>query len=206
MLTLASGEDQRLAKNASVRYSGATMKSHWVLSAALCGLSACRSYPLPSTPGASASDLAEKVSPTGTLRLKPGVCKDFSLQPETGTLSAEATILFLKQRGLTVHIKNERPDLVYVEVQVEDGKTVRLRVAILENSEKAGEDLHQAMLQQGKGSWGVHRGNIAILAPVGHMDDIITFAVTRTKLACWGVLTVELSDDAIVVPGGYLEL
>jgi hypothetical protein len=182
------------------------MKSHWVLGAALCGLAACRAYPLPSTPGVRASDVAEEVSPTGTLRLKGGICKDFSLEPETGTLSADAVIAFLKQRGLTLRVVNERPDLVYVEVEVESGKSVRLRVAILENSEKAGEDLHQAMIQQGRGSWGVHRGNIAILAPVGHMDDIVTFAAARTKLACWGVLTVELGDDAIVVPGGYLEL
>ena len=181
------------------------MKWLWVLSAALCGLSACRSYPLPSTPGPGASALSQEVSPTGTLRLKPGVCANFSLEPEIGTLSAETVIDFLKQRGVTLRVVNERPDLTYLDMQVEKDKSVRLRVAVLPNAEKAGEDLHQAMIQQGRGSWGVHRGNIAILAPAGHVEDIITFSVTRTKLACWGVLTIEGGDDAYVVPGGYLE-
>jgi hypothetical protein len=114
-------------------------------------------------------------------------------------------VSFLRARGLTLRVVNERPDLVYVDVQVENQKNVRLRVAILQNAEKAGEDLHLAMVQQGRGAWGVRRGNIAILAPAGHVDDIIAFAVARTKLACWGVLNIEAGDDAYVVPGGYLE-
>jgi hypothetical protein len=50
----------------------------------------------------------------------------------------------------------------------------------------------------------VHRGNLAVLAPIGSMDQILEFA-GRTKLACWGVLTVAARDDDFVVPGGYME-
>jgi hypothetical protein len=28
----------------------------------------------------------------------------------------------------------------------------------------------------------------------------------KTKLACWGVLTMSARDDDFVVPGGYTEL
>ncbi|MDF2698430.1 MAG: hypothetical protein K0S65_6814, partial [Labilithrix sp.] len=55
------------------------------------------------------------------------------------------------------------------------------------------------------GSWGIHRANIAVLAPPGSVPDILAF-VGKTKLACWGVLTVAGRDDAFVVPGGYREL
>ena len=39
----------------------------------------------------------------------------------------------------------------------------------------------------------------------GEVGNIMAFA-ERTKLACWGVLTVAGPDDAMVVPGGYREL
>jgi hypothetical protein len=89
-------------------------------------------------------------------------------------------------------------------LEVAPSTLARLRVAVLGSATQAGEQLHEAMGQQGNGSWGVHRSNIAILGPAGHMDDVVAFAV-KTRLACWGVLTVQQGDDAIVVPGGYLE-
>ena len=37
------------------------------------------------------------------------------------------------------------------------------------------------------------------------MDAILDFAI-KTKLACWGVLSVSGRDDDFVEPGGYSEL
>ena len=82
---------------------------------------------------------------------------------------------------------------------------MRLRVAILPNAAAAGEELHRGALEHGSGAWGVHRSNLAVLAPAGHPNDILAFAI-RTKLACWGVLTVIDGSEAKVVPGGYREL
>ena len=83
-------------------------------------------------------------------------------------------------------------------------RPVRLRVAILNDAQAAGADLHKAILDHGSGSWGVHRSNLAVLGPIGNVDQIMELA-GRTKLACWGVLTVAGRDAAFVIPGGYME-
>jgi hypothetical protein len=111
---------------------------------------------------------------------------------------------FLKVRGFDMRTANARTDLQYVDVPSDEKRTVRLRVAVLPTATRAGEELHEAMTLQGKGSWGVHRGNLAILGPVGHVENIVAFAA-KTRLACWGVFTIQGGDDAMVVPGGYLE-
>jgi hypothetical protein len=180
------------------------MKGVWILACALFGFTGCRNYPLPVTPGVRASDYIEEVGALGTLRLKPSACAGTSLEPEIAPLSVETFVGFLKARGFNVRLVNERTDLTYADVEVAPAQWARLRVAVLGSAMQAGEELHQAMGQQGEGSWGVRRSNLAILAPAGHVDDIVAFAV-KTRLACWGVLTVERGDDAIVVPGGYLE-
>ncbi len=183
-----------------------TMKGVWILAGAMFGLSGCHSYLLPQTPGIRASDQVEQVGSQGTLRLKPSVCTNLGipLTPEIGTLSVETFVKFLKARGFNIRLVNERTDLTYVDLEIAPSQWVRLHVAVLGAPMQAGQDLHEAMGQQGTGAWGVHRSNIAILAPAGRVDDIIAFAV-KTGLACWGVLTIQRGDDAVVVPGGYLE-
>jgi hypothetical protein len=61
------------------------------------------------------------------------------------------------------------------------------------------------MLQHGAGSWGVRRSNLAVLGPIGTMQDDLAFA-GKTKLACWGVFSMAGRDDTFAVPGGYREL
>jgi hypothetical protein len=79
-------------------------------------------------------------------------------------------------------------------------------VATLASAKEAGDELHRAILQNGKGSWGVHRANLAILGPIGDVGDIVALSA-KTKFACWGVLTIAKNkDDAYVVPGAYREL
>jgi len=139
--------------------------------------------------------------------LQPSVCSGIDLQPASTVLDETALLAFLKAQGVETRTEQKRGDLVYVEVlNPETKKFVRLRVAILPSSVAAGKELHEAMLQHKKGSWGVHRGNLAILGPVSDMNEILGFA-GKTKLACWGVLTIAASaDEAVVIPGGYREI
>jgi hypothetical protein len=142
----------------------------------------------------------------GHARLRPDVCDNVpENKPDQTRLDEKALISFLQRQGYEVSVSRARPDLVYLDVaKAGSHETVRLRVAVLEDSHAAAKDLHNAILQHGDGSWGVHRSNLAVLAPIGSMDQILEFA-GRTKLACWGVLTVAGRDDDFVVPGGYME-
>ncbi|WP_394842728.1 hypothetical protein LZC95_37360 [Pendulispora brunnea] len=139
--------------------------------------------------------------------LQPSVCSGVDLQPASTALDERALLDFLKAQGVQTRTEQKRGDLVYVEVlNPQNNKLLRLRVAILPSAMAAGKELHEAMLQHKKGSWGVHRGNLAVLGPVSDMNEILSFA-SRTKLACWGVLTVAASaDEAVVIPGGYREI
>jgi hypothetical protein len=143
----------------------------------------------------------------GDMRLRPAACTGIDIKPEYAALDEQSIVAFLKARGLPVRIEKARSDLHYVEVQVNPDRDewARLRVATLNSPPQAGRELHDAVLQHGPGSWGIHRANIAVLAPAGSVSDILAF-VGKTKLACWGVLTVAGRDDSFVVPGGYREL
>ncbi len=140
-----------------------------------------------------------------SLRFNPGVC-DGPAQPERSALGEADFVEFLRQQGFGAQVERPRADLSFVIVTGTGLQgPVRLRVAILENSDEAGRELHEALLQHGPGSWGVHRSNLAILGPVSDVEQSLTFAA-KTKLACWGVFTLAGRDDAYVVPGGYLEI
>jgi hypothetical protein len=138
------------------------------------------------------------------MRLKASVCNGESLRPEYSRLTEDALVTFLSAHGFQSQTVRARSDLLYVDVTNAADHPVRLRVAILPNAPAAGRDLHEAILQHGTGSWGVHRGNLAVLAPIGDPDEIVSFAA-KTKLACWGVLTLAGRDDTFVTPGGYFE-
>lgn len=140
-----------------------------------------------------------------TLRLHPDVCKDEPRKPDFTRLDEESFIAFLRAHGVEGFRRiRARNDLVYVDVG-QGEKTVRFRIAILKSPEEAGHELHEALLDHGPGAWGVHRSNLAVLAPNAPLGDVLSF-VNDTKLACWGVLTYTGLDDTFVVPGGYTEL
>jgi hypothetical protein len=143
----------------------------------------------------------------GGLRLRPEVCRGVELAPAYEPTTERALLEFLGAQGLETSIERARGDLVYVDVRgAGTEQPVRLRVAVLGDSGSAGNELHRAILEHGPGAWGVHRANLAVLAPVAaSVDDALAFAI-RTKLACWGVLTIAGRDDTFVVPGGYFEL
>jgi hypothetical protein len=143
--------------------------------------------------------------PTAT-RFRPGLCEGEDLHPEYERLDESSLIRFLERQRLDLRVERPRADLIYVNVNgMGTPQPVRLRVAILRTADEAGRELADALAQHGKGAWGVHRSNLAVLGPVGEPTDDIVFAA-MTKVACWGVFTVAAGDDAIVIPGGYREL
>jgi hypothetical protein len=149
--------------------------------------------------GAPSSDIA-------SLRFRAGLCDGETLQPESKLLNEEHIIGFLRKQGVDMQIERQRADLVYLNLLgVGTQSPARLRVAILKGKNQAGRELHEGILQHGLGSWGVHRSNLAVLGPVGTIEDDLRFAA-KLKLPCWGVFTMAGDDDTFVVPGGYLEL
>lgn len=87
----------------------------------------------------------------------------------------------------------------------EDGDLVRLRLAVLNDSKEAADELHKALLEHGPGWWGLRRSNLSILAPKTGLSEAVRFAV-RYKLVCWGMMSVAGLDDVYSVPGPYMEL
>ena len=140
------------------------------------------------------------------VRIRPGVCSTEDVRPDYSHLDEGALLRFLDRQHIDARVERARADLVFLNLpSAGTAQPVRLRVAILATSDEAGRELHEAVLQHGPGSWGVHRSNLAVLGPIGATSDVITFAA-MTKLACWGVLTIAGTDDSFVIPGGYTEL
>ncbi len=157
------------------------------------------------TSDSNASQYADFGAAGAVPRLLPGVCQNETLTPEFTTLAADDLATFLEKHGYKTRSVRARRDLVYVDVLTSADDFVRLRVAILPDAAAAGRELHEAILQHGPGSWGVHRSNLAVLAPIGSRSQIIPFA-SESKLSCWGVLPVAGLDDTFVIPGEYMEL
>ena len=142
----------------------------------------------------------------GEMRFCRSTCKDFDLHADYRTLDENALAEFLRAQGYTVRAERARNDLVYFDVTGKGlDEPARLRVAILKSPGDAGKELHEAVLQHGDGAWGVHRANLAVLAPIADHDVAVAFAA-HSKLACWGVLVMAGLDDSFVVPGAYTEL
>lgn len=141
----------------------------------------------------------------GEVRIKAEACTGFDLEPDYASLDYASLVQFLQQRGFKVKVTKRRSDLVYLDLSGKGKSVVRLRVAILGSAQEAGRDLHEALLQHGPGTWGVHRSNLAVLGPIGNTEKVVYFAV-RSKLACWGELMLAGRDDLFAIPGGYQEL
>jgi hypothetical protein len=147
----------------------------------------------------------QRIEPSGNVRIRPEVCRSMPENvPEEHKLDESSLIAFLEHQGFKTTTERARADLVYVDVRSAEDEPVRLRVAVLEDAEAAGQDLHKALVEHGPGAWGVHRSNLAVLATTGNSHQAVTFA-GRTKLACWGVLTIADKGEAFVIPGGYME-
>ena len=158
-----------------------------------------KSYVQNQSGGPSGSDFAAP-------RFVPSTCEGENLEPDMARLDANHLIRFLERQSIAVQVERPRADLTYLVLSnVGTASPVRLRVAILDSANLAGEELHAAMLQHGTGAWGVRRSNLAVLGPAGSAEDALAFA-GKTKLACWGIFSLAGRDDTMVVPGGYREL
>jgi hypothetical protein len=150
--------------------------------------------------GAGDRDLA-----LGRVGFRASVCADIDLHPEAGSIDQSSLVTFLRAHGAEVRTETARSDLVYVEIRAPGAKVaIRLRVAILADADAAGVELHRALRASGRGAFGVHRGNVAVLAPRADFADVLAFA-SATKIACWGVLTMADDQDVFVVGGAYAE-
>ena len=140
------------------------------------------------------------------VRLKGSVCAGRDIAPVLDQALDERSLLeHLTAANVKYKLQKARADLIYVDLL--DAGTVapvRLRLAILKTRHAAGRELHEAIQQHGRGSFGFHRGNLAVLAPVAPIEDALALSI-RTQLACWGVLTMAAADDDFVVAGGYSE-
>lgn len=154
------------------------------------------------------------VQPAGqegrALQLRPTVCEGFDLHPDYSTLNEAALVRFLEQQHYSVQVQHQQvdpkqPPLTFLFVgNAGVGQTVPLRVAVLPSADEAARALYDALLQRGQGVWGFHRANLSVLGPSGSRADDIEFAA-KTKLACWGMLTIAEGDDVLAIPGGYAE-
>ncbi len=144
-------------------------------------------------------------SELSSLRFRDGLCNAQALVPERAELNEGHIISFLQKQGVDVRVERQRADLVYLNLTgVGTKNPVRFRVAILKSREQAGRELHEGILQHGEGSWGLHRANLAVLGPIGSVEDDLRFAA-KYNLPCWGVFTIAGRDDTVVIPGGYVE-
>lgn len=150
------------------------------------------------------SDTGDSATRLSRLRVKEDTCGGYDLAPEQKTLTIQALKSHLKTAGIDYSVEIERDDLHLFDISSGESKA-RLRVAVLPDRRQAGRHLHQALLEHGRGYWGVHRGNIAVLGPQASAKNAVQFA-TSTGLACWGVLTIAGRDDSFAIPGGYFEL
>lgn len=138
-------------------------------------------------------------------QLRTEVCAGQDLRPAHARLTETDLVQFLQARAAQVTVERPRGDLAYVSLTGLDGAKLRLRVAVLSSADEAGRELALAIAQHGSGSWGVHRSNLAVLGPAQPPRQVIEL-VSKTKLACWGVLTIGSRDEVYVIPGGYREL
>lgn len=179
----------------------------WALSMVACGTSDLH---IPGAPPSSSFlqsfDGKPASASLGEVRLRPEVCQGMDVRPPGRPLDADDFVSFLKSQGLETRITRARHDLVLVDVlNAGTPAPVRFRVAVLDTPGAAGNELHTALLQRGRGTWGLHRSNLAVLAPPAPADDVVVMAA-KFRLACWGVLMIAGHDDTFVVPGGYTEL
>ena len=98
-------------------------------------------------------------------QLRNEVCAGQDLRPDHAHLSEADLVRFLQSGNAEVTVERPRGDLAYVSIPGVDGAKLRLRVAILPSADEAGRELALAIAQHGKGSWGVHRSNLAVLGP-----------------------------------------
>ncbi len=144
----------------------------------------------------------------GAVKIRQDVCEGIKTESSTVMLPHDDLSRFLSSQGMAqVEIK-ARGNLFWFDFPGTDeksGQTVRLRVAVLQDSKEAANELHKSLLEHGPGWWGLRRSNLSVLAPKAGFTEALAFAL-RYKLVCWGMFMTTDADDVYVVPGPYMEL
>ncbi|MBM4359761.1 MAG: hypothetical protein FJ096_16785 [Deltaproteobacteria bacterium] len=143
-----------------------------------------------------------------TFRIRDEVCKDLDTSVVTRPLAADDLTRFLRSVGASNVEIRARGNLYWFDFPGDDpeaGDVVRLRVAVLNDSKEAANELHKSLLEHGPGWWGLRRSNLSILAPRAGVAESMAFAL-RYKLPCWGMFEMADADDVMVIPGPYMEL
>lgn len=136
------------------------------------------------------------------------VCEGLEIRTETREIAQDDLSRFLERIGAPPVQVKARGNLYWYDfpgTDADEGDMVRLRLAVLEDSKEAADELHQALLQHGPGWWGLRRSNLSILAPKAGASEAMAFAL-KYKLPCWGMISMAGLDDVYVVPGPYMEL
>jgi hypothetical protein len=141
----------------------------------------------------------------GEFKIHPDACKGIPTQPVVQPLTPDDLARFLDSQGAKIQPRRARTNLYWFDFPNGDGGFVRLRLAVLSDTNAAAKDLHASLLEHGPGWWGVRRSNLAVLAPKAGLSEALGFAM-KHKLVCWGVFTYAGVDDAYVVPGPYAQL
>jgi hypothetical protein len=138
------------------------------------------------------------------VQFKPEVCEGIDLRPPTEYLGVDDLTAFLESRAIPFQVRKLRSNLSLVKIQAKNAKDLELRVATLDSPAGAASELHNALLEHGQGSWGLHRANLSVLGPIGSFEDVIG-VTAGTGLACWGSLHIAGRDDTFAIGGGYIE-
>jgi len=144
----------------------------------------------------------------GEFKISETACEGIDTHPMTKTLAHDDLSRFLDSTGATGVEIMARGDLFWFEfpgTDPSDGDRVRLRLAVLNDSKEAADELHKSLLEHGPGWWGFRRANLSILAPKAGVSEAIGFAL-KYKLMCWGMVEMAGADDVYVVPGPYMEI
>lgn len=127
-------------------------------------------------------------------------------RPASARSDAGALAAFVRARGLTAEAVRVEEHLELVTLLVPGFNHFKLRVAEFKDRVEAGAELERALLERQPGTWGLHRGNLAALAPqAAPHQDIITLAA-ETHLACWATLMIRAEEEVMVIGGGYASL
>lgn len=144
-----------------------------------------------------------------TFKFRDELCEGVDTSTATKVLSSDDLSRFLQAQGMQQGEIKARGNLFWFEMPGSDSEdeygTIRLRVAVLDDSKEAANELHKSLLEHGPGWWGLRRANLSVLAPKASVAEAVAFVV-RYKLACWGMFEMADADDAYVVPGPYMEL
>jgi hypothetical protein len=141
----------------------------------------------------------------GSFKVRQSACEGVDTGTATDVLGEDDFGRFLQSQGAQIEATKARGNLYWYDFPGDNKKSLRLRIAVLDDAKQAADELHRSLLEHGPGWWGLRRSNLSILAPRASTGEAIAFAL-KYKLICWGMFEMAGADDVYVVAGPYMEL